>query len=388
MQPVPLQESARLSRLREYLTRDPSNLNLLSEVADLSLGLGHLADARAAIAQALAVSPADRYFRSRLSSVAIAEQNWSEAIELCRGLLAEGEDHPAIRYNLGRALLYAGEYQDARAELAPLLAVEGLPADLPQLLIRALHHCGEVAEAAKVAQQYLEKHPDDAEVAGMLSLLQIDLGDLAAAKQWSDKALARLPDNLDALLAAGTSLLAAEDHAAATATFDHALRVSPANGRAWAGRALARLLELDVPGARADFEQATRFMSGHLGSWVGLGWIQFLDGDVDAATASFNEALARDRNFAENYAGLAIVAIAKGDWAEADKQIELALRLNPRSPGGQMARTLLLRCQNRPEVAQVLFQRGLGSLPVPGGGTVADMIVRVLTHNAGRRPAA
>jgi len=118
--------SSRLGRVREYLSRDPDNLNLLAESADLSLALGRLSDARAAVERGLAGSPGNPFFRSRLSSIALAEQKWDEAIELCRGLLAEGHDDPAIRYNLGRGLLFSGQYEGAKDQFEGLLGREGV----------------------------------------------------------------------------------------------------------------------------------------------------------------------------------------------------------------------------------------------------------------------
>lgn len=375
----------RLLRVRDYLVQDPANLNLLAEAADLSLAMGDIAAARAAIEQALGAKPGDPYFRSRLSTTALARQDWDEAVSICRALVEEGHDAAAIRYNLARGLCFSGQHAEARTVLERLQGVEEAPEDVAQLLIRTLHALGEVNEAIRVASAHLASRPEDHVVAGMLSLLHIDNNDLESARKWSAQALAGAPQNLDALLAAGTVQLASEDEQAATRTFDSAVAASARNGRAWVGKALAKLLSFDLVGARADFEQAVRYMPTHIGTWHGLAWVQVLQGDLDAAALSFERALDLDRNFGESHGGVAVVAAFRGQWAEAESHCRTALRLDPQSFSGRFVQSLRLQRLGRGDTARQLIERILRGQAAPGGGTLADMVLRISARR-GRGP--
>jgi tetratricopeptide (TPR) repeat protein len=372
---------ASLARLREYLLQDPDNLRLLADVADLTMEIRDLAAARATIDHALQVSPGNPYFQSRLSSIALAEQQWDEAISVCRRLIADNHTDSAIRYNLARALVHAGQFDEAKIMLEALRGEQRLPPDVSQLLIRTLHTLGDVAGAIAVAKDHLEGHPDDHQVAGMLSLLYVDDSNLESARTWSEKSLAGAPNNLDALLAAGTLQLASEDDAAADRHFDVALSVTQSNGRAWVGKALAKLLRLDLVGARADFEQAVRHMPTHVGTWHGLAWVQLLQNDIKSAASSFEKAYDLDRNFGESHGGLGVVAAFEGKWQEAETHSKTALKLDPQSFSGRFVRSLILQRAGRGGTAQQLLERMLRSEQAPGGGSLADMVRRVASRN-------
>lgn len=371
------QHQSRIARLREYLAQDPGNVNLLLEIADLSIPEGDLAGAREAASTALQAVPGNAYARSLLSTIALAQQNWSEAIEIGLGLLADGHNVPPVRYNLGRALLFAGRHAEASAHLEPLVGRSDVPHDAIQLAIRARHYQGDIEAAVALAKTHLERHPADNVVAGMLSLLYIDADDLPAAQALAEQTLRENPGSLDALLAAGTARLGFEDDAGADQAFDAALALRADNGRAWSGKAVAKLLRLDLAGARADFERSVRVSPEHIGSWIALAWVQYLSNDVDAAEASFNQALTLDDTFSESQGGMALIAAARGDWAAAERAVKTALRLDPQSFTGRYVQSLQLKRSGREARAQQIIDTAMKDFQVPGGGSLAEMMVRV-----------
>ncbi len=368
--------TARLSRLQGFLDQDPDNLNLLAEVGDLALACGDLPAARMVIQHGLELRPDDSYFFLRMSSVAIAEGNFDEALEITDDLLNAGHRDAAVRFNHAFALVHTGAFADAHPLLAELYAEQTPYPLVLQLLIRAYHYLGEIPEAIALAQDYLASHPGNGEVAGMLSLLHLDNDDLEQARDWSQKALAVAPDNLDALLAAGASALGAEDVEEARTFLLHAVSIEPRNGRAWSNLALADMLDFDLDSARDKLKQALKYMPEHIGTWHVLGWIELLQGHVDAADNSFRQALAIDENFGETHGGLAAVAAMRGQWDEAEKCAKIARRLDPEAMSQHYAKILRLQHDGQVTLAMEMLKSTLQQRKAPAGGNLLGMLGR------------
>lgn len=339
--------------------------------------------ARATVQRMLDRRPGDPYFALRMSSVAIAGGNFDEALALTEALLAAGHDDPAIRFNQAYALFSLRRFAEAKVVLQALYLAQAPFPLVIRLLIRAHHYLGELAEAIALATAYLDVHPDDCEIAGMLSLLHFDDSDLAAAQAWSQRALAGAPQNLDALLAAGGVALGAEDAGTAKGLLLQAVSVQPRNGRVWANLGLADLLALDLDAAEEKLILAVKYMPEHIGTWHVLGWVQLLKKNIDGAEASFQAALALDDNFGETHGGLAAVAAARGNWAKAERHAKTARRLDPQSISSNYAQILQLQSTGRAEQAQSLIEGVLRQGQAPAGGNLLEMLGRVVGR--GRR---
>lgn len=376
----------RLTRCLQLLEQDSGNLHLLAEASDLSLACGDFARSRALVERALASAPGDPFFRHRLATVAIAEQKWEEAIAVSGELLAGGHTAPAVRYNLGLAALHAAQPALAKEALGPITTAPDAPRDTCHLYVRALHYLGELegdGGAITTAQRHLEAHAEDAEMAGMLALLWLDAGDLEKSRRWSARALELAPAGHDALLAAGTVALGDEDEAKAREIFTSAIEARPKSGRAWAGLGLANLLNLNLPAAQRELEHAVSHMPNHIGTWHALAWTQLLQNNLDGAKASFERALALDANFGETHGGLGSVAARQGRWDEARRYAEVARRLDPNSFSARFVQLLELQRDGKGDLSEKLLEKTLKGHQVPGGGTLADMLVRTVRRKTG-----
>jgi tetratricopeptide (TPR) repeat protein len=374
---------ARLVRLQGFLAQDPDNLNLLAEAADEALGLGESETAQSAIQHALDLQPDDPFFRLRLSSVAIAERAFDDALAITSGLIADGKTDPAIRYNHAFALASAGRFAEAREMLDILRAEQVQYPGVVPLLIRSCHYLGDLDGAIAIALEHMESAPQDQQVAGMLSLLYFDKNDFAQAGEWSKRALADNEPSLDALLAAGGVALAGEDVDSARELTQRAISVQPRNGRAWANLGLAELLAVNLAGAREALARAVQYMPDHIGTWIALGWTQLLQNDIDGAEASFQSALAIDENFGEIHGGLAAVAAMRGTWEQAENSAKTARRLDPNSMAHHYPQILKMSRDGNGQAAERLIHQALKHQAAPGGGNLLDMLARVMRN---RRP--
>jgi len=366
-----------LERLRGFLATDPENARLLAQCADLALEAGKAEEARGLIERGLALKPEEPYFKAKLANVRLALGDMAGAVEVLEGLVQGGQTAPALRYNLGYALMHVGRYAEAKEHLA---AAAGEVPQAAMMLVRAHHHLGELEEAIRAAEKYADTHPEDAEVSGQLAMLYFDDDDLTKARAWADKALALRRKTPEAYFTAGFLALGDEDEKRAQELLGQALELNPKSGRAWAGKGLALMFGGEFAAAEEALERAVEHMPQHIGTWHALGWCQMMRGELDAAEASFQKAYELDRAFNETHGALAVIEILRGKGNRAQRRADTALRLDPNSLSGQLAKALL---DSGGDAARAeAIRRILASQQALGGGSLLDLAAR---HAARRR---
>lgn len=321
-----------------FLAADPENPRLLAQCADLALEAGRAEEARGLIERGLALKPGDAQFKGRLANAQLALGDMEGAIGILEDLVRGGETAPALRYNLGYALMHVGRYADAKEHLAAAAS------EVPQaamLLVRAHHHLGELDEAIRVAESFVDTHPEDAEVSGQLAMLYFDAEDMTKARAWADKALALPRKTTEAYFTAGYLALGDEDVDRARELLGWALELNPKSGRAWTGKGLAEFFGGDAAAAEEALGRALEHMPRHAGTWQALGWCRILRQDLDGAEAAFESASELEPNSDETLGALALVDILRGAGNRAQRRASRALELDPGSLSGQIAKAML-----------------------------------------------
>ena len=330
--------SSALERHLEFLAADTQNVRLLAQCAGLALEAGRAEEARALIERGLAQKPGDPHFKAQLANVRLALGDMEGAIGILDGLVRSGQTAPALRYNLGYALMRVGRYAEAKGHLA---AAAGEVPQAAMLLVRAHHHLGELDEAIRVAEGFADAHPEDAEVSGQLAMLYFDAEDMAKARAWADKALELPRKTPEAYFTAGYLALGDEDVERARELLGRALELNPKSGRAWTGKGLAEFFGGDAVAAEEALGRALEVMPQHVGAWHALGWCRILRRDLDGAQAAFDKAGELEPNSAETHGALALVDLLRGAGNRAQRRAGKALELDPESLSGQLAKALL-----------------------------------------------
>ncbi len=371
----------KLERSEAYLAADPGNTDLLGMVIDLSLSLGLVERAAAHAGSALERYPNDPYFRSRQGSVCLALRDWGGAAAIFEPLLGEFPD-ANLAYNLALAYVWMGRHADACVVMAPYMKAEDVSAPALTLLVRALHHCGEVEPAMALVERHLQRCQGEPDFLAAASLLFFDCAQMERAAQLSAAALAaaeaqgRARRPLEALLVAGTLALADTDAGAAVRHFDEVIARSPGEGRAWSALGAASLFKRDLPAARAQLEQALVYLPQHIGTWHLLGWCHIFAGELDGAHDAFATALALDRNFGESHGGMAVVQAMRGERAAAAAGIERALRLDGEGLSARYAQMVLSGATADPARFRVLAGRLLSSRKGASGLNLNELLAR------------
>lgn len=374
----------KLARLQHYLTQDPENPHLLLELLDLSQSLGQTALARQYLASARKLWPQDVAFAQREGHLLLDEQEWLAASAVFEQLYRQHPD-PALAFNLAFAWFWLGQYAGAREVLQPYVsgphATQDVPAAVPLasviLLLRCLHHLGDLPAAMTLLQAHLPRFAGEPELLSVASLLYLDNNQLDLAEQAARAALVADPAPFEALVVSGNVALGYGDYALAAQQFAAAVQRKPDDGRSMAGCGLVSLLQHDYARAAKELEQAIASMPGHIGTRHILAWCKILAGDLPGAQAVLQAALALDRNFGETHGGLAVVAAMQGRRSDAETAIRRAQGLNPNGLSAAFAQMLLQRDAHDPAKFVAEVHALMAQQQAPFGGSLADLLMKM-----------
>nr|WP_283204934.1 tetratricopeptide repeat protein [Chitinivorax sp. B] len=373
MTPSTAAQADQLARYQRFLALDPDNLQLLGDVADLSLSLGQLPLTEQTLRHGLHHHPGDPRLTNLRALLAFQQGDWAEAEYLLSGLLAQ-QDDPSLRYNLAYACYQQGDYPRVRQLLGePPLDWAALP-QAAILQILTLHQLGELDDAIALALSILPARAGDAELAGELALLYLDNDDVSACQHWAAQALQWQADQPYALVAAGTLSIGQGEPTLARQQFQRVLDRQPHNGRAWSGLGIAHLAMQDLQQGKQALEQAVQHMPEHIGTWHALAWVYLMEGDWAAAEHSFQQAYDLDPNFGESHGGLGVMALLRNDSERAAGLLARARRLAPGSMAVRYAEIIQAQRQGQGEAVQQILQRALADLPVLGAGRLEDVL--------------
>lgn len=364
----------RLDRYEEYVRADPANPSLLGDAFDMALAAGELDTAERHIGRALAQWPDDMYFLNRSAQLHAARKDWVAAESVLSDLCTHHPDEAGLVVSLASVYYHTERYEETRAMLERLLASGELPAEGYPLLLRSLHRLNDLPAAVEIIDSHREAIIGQAETVGVAALIFLDAGGFANAASWSELALQHDSSSPEGLVTAGAVALARQDIGTAEALLNLAMQVRPQEGRVWSSLGLVSLLRQDFDRARQQLERATALMPDHVGTWHVLGWIYIFRGDAVAGERIFRHALAMDRNFGESHGGLAVTLAMQSKREEAEEEVHIAQRLDPKSLSAHYASALLRGDTTHPERFAALTRRVLNTTEAPGGGDLASWI--------------
>lgn len=356
-----------LPRLLSFLEKDPGNLQLLTEAAWAAYQAQDVELARRLIKQAPpSQSPSLLHLRGLL---ALVDRRYSDAAEDFRGLLANGENTPAIRFNLAWAESML-EHYEAVLDLLDDAALDAAP-QAPMLKVRAMHHLGLYEDALSCGDELAKRYPDNEALMGALATLALDAEQADLAERYAERA----GDNGEGHAALGFLTLGAHDTARSVKMFDRAIATTPDNARAWIGKGLSLLVSGNASEGTKALDHGAALFENHVGSWIASGWAHFVAGDYAKARKSFDRAMMVDPNFSECHGGLAVIDIAEGRLDEAKRETDVALRLDKTCFGAALAKSLLLEqgghLQAAKKIRDIAFSTPIG----PGRRTIAQELI-------------
>jgi Tfp pilus assembly protein PilF len=248
-------------------------------------------------------SPADHlYLGALLLAVGLVDQTLPH-LELAA---SSGGRNAALARAI-REVIAAVKYERWESSGMPTLATEFLAesyyrqsrANLPAALAAARQAVGKSAGFGFAWERVAE--------------LEFSFGRTSAALEALNKSLALAPRNAQAIALKGFLLSAENKISAALKMFDEAIAIDGALGNAWLGRGLCRIHEGQAEAGRADLQVAA--------------------------------ALEPNRSLLRSYLGKAYAAA--DDYPLADKELNLAIKLDRNDPTGWLYSALLKQQENR-----------------------------------------
>jgi tetratricopeptide (TPR) repeat protein len=362
-----------IGRYESYVRADPGNPLLWLNLGDLYHKASRLEEAIACFERCLHDHPEYASARSHLASVLISQHRFEDAERLLKGLLREARPDPHLLFNLGLSLYYQKRWPEAETCFIKAQTHGLATPDCYAYLARCRHYAGDMTEAIRFCQLWIDS-ARDAESRGYLALLQMDQGNVAEAAKLAEQVLHDSPDNTNAGLVVGTASIEAQEIDRASEQFERILGREPDNARAWLGVGLARLYQQRHAESVAALEKAVQLIPDAVGVRVTLGWATLTARDIIRAEQIFREALEVDHNFGEAHGGLAVTLALQLRIDDAREAIRRARRLDPNGFGAVFAQVIILKLQGKEKTATDILANVLQQAPRPDGKTLIEYI--------------
>ncbi len=158
--------------LKVYLFKYPNDVEMLARFAEANLSVRplrptNIGAAVGAYLRGLRIKPGDAEFSDRLARLYFSLEDYAQAVEVCRGRLAVAPEDARARMRLGRALVAQGK----------------------------------VEQGVQFLTRFVEAHPQEVEIYGILSDIALEQGSdspVEEALAWLDRAVRNNPKSAEA----------------------------------------------------------------------------------------------------------------------------------------------------------------------------------------------
>ncbi len=351
----------RYQRLRRLFEADRANLRLRRDCLDAATAAGDYDYLRDEADRALADAPGDPMALFDAANARIGLREYDVARDMLVRLQAMDPTPPAIHTNLALCHYCLRDYDAARGAATQAYEAGARDAGTLRLLVSSYHHLGLMDQARAIADENEGTAREDGPLAATYALMYLDADDARSAFRWAKAALARNPDSVDALVVDATVATAQMDLARAGRHYGRVLELAPRTGRAHLGLGSLAMLSRDFAGAKEHVTRALDELGKHVGTWHLLAWAHVMSGEIAEAEKAFQHALELDRNFAETHGGLAAVAAIRGDRATAEREMEVARRLDPQCLSATFTQAVLdAKAGNADKARQTIMDAAVG----------------------------
>lgn len=295
-------------------------------------GRGRLEEAEAELRTVLARDPANLSIRRNLAQVLGDRGEWTAAMAIYDGLLVSTPEDPTLYEDAAFAAARAGEVEAALNTLDRGLGVAPGDARLHATRAHALQSLGRMEEAGRALDTALEKDPREAVVYYYRGLWLRERGEFDAAMAAFDRAVALDPlheqsalERIDLVATSGNLDAAVRYSDLALERCGEVPQLCLQRGALELGR---RKPDLAYPWLlKADAQRPDD--PAVLGN---LGMAEAMRGDLAAAIRRFERVVELDPQAADAVAQLAMLVSASGDRRRAAELLERARAIDPTMP--------------------------------------------------------
>jgi Tfp pilus assembly protein PilF len=264
---------------------------------------------------------------------------------------------PALRADLGAALLEAGLINEAADELGAVVAAE--PANVRAIIFLAQAHLArkDIVSAGRTLEGAVARGVDEAPIYAALSSVYQDSGHLENAIPAMRLAIERAPKNEAYRFRYGMLLIDTKAPAAAVIRLREALTEFPRSSKLWFALGIAHFANRKHDEATVAFERAVELDPKFAPAIAYLGMIYDETGRYTDALALYERAVAADDRLAAAHylAADALLRQTSPDLARAETHLARALEIDPAFPPASLTLAkLYLRTERLEQAAQQL----------------------------------
>ena len=189
------------------------------------------------------------------------------------------------------------------------------------------------------------------------------IGDFDSAQRDYERALRISPGLAEAHACRGSLLLGKGDIDAAIEDFSRSVKIDPRFIKGYLGRSLAYATKGDIKAALADLDSAEKIDPKNGEVYYRRGDTMRISGDSDAAFVEYDRAIAIDPKLAGPYFARGFILYTKRLLEPAIKNLTMALERDARMPDAYMFRGYALLALGKDAEAEKDFQRALAIQP-------------------------
>ena len=275
---------------------------------------------------------------------------------------------PAVRLQLGLALLASGNLREAREEALFVLAQQPTDDEVPLLLAEASTSAKDIADARQRLTHLpgsLSSHPAVLIALGQLALHEQHVAD---AEALFERARQADPKSPNALAALGMVAWSKKETAAADAALKQAAELSPIRSPRRLQYIQFKIQTGDAQTGKRLLDEITRAAPDYLPAWIWRAEVATTEKDFATAEAMLAQAAARDSVHPEVMLLAGRVQLAKGDAKKAAAELEKMVTVYPNS-------------------AVALYQLGLAYAALSDMAKAADAFNRAVALDSKLTPA-
>ncbi|WP_426303954.1 tetratricopeptide repeat protein [Acidovorax facilis] len=354
---------SQLNRLESLLVHDPLNESLLEAAFASALETGEWINAEKHLNTGKKICKNSLPWALREGDLLLSMKKIDQAEELFLSLNSQAElpsefGHLLI-HNLAHIDYLRKNYPEASRKLREIV-IQRNPHQLAnvasfeinstaspstlRLLLRTLHHAGDLSEALAIVEKIRPNQKLFLDVASIASAIALDFNQENYAREWSNVAIdSSLPENrkIEAFVVKASLLLGDGDISGSKNYASRALDINPTEGRAYSVLGFVALSSENLTEAEDFFKKSLQCNFQHIGTLLGLGWTELLGESIASAIDSFSAAVELDRNFGESHGALAVALVLAGNRELARDTARRGLKLDPLSPSSLFAIAIL-----------------------------------------------
>jgi tetratricopeptide (TPR) repeat protein len=318
--------------IREFQTAielDPSQVENYAGLGLAYASTGRTSEAEATLQKATEVKPKSLDALLNLGRYYFSQHRLAEAETAMRAASEADPRSTLPRILLAKIYMEGGKLPDAERLCLELKSIAPDDPDGYGALASFYEATGQKEKAAAELRALMAAKPKDAAIKAHLTSALIDLTRIEEAARLNQELLSANPGDPQALASKGRILIAQQKYAEAKTALDQAVRSDPQSvaGHYFLGVAENALGLSEL--ARASFARTLELSPGMADAVVALAELTARSGDYDNALRLANEALRKNPDSTLAYVIAAKASIAKGNASQAEALLQSALDRDP-----------------------------------------------------------